>query len=476
MFKTNFSRGILAVIGSILIDVSVGEFNLLGFLYPYFVSYLRLFNPGLKVEDMRIIPMCWQLAQIVFSPLGLYIATKIGFRPTFLIFILFFCTVQWICSYIRDFKLFGVVFGLSGGAAQGALLILPIYCCWRYFEERHKPKVSGTVLSAFAVAPLLTSQIALFAINPSNAKQTVVEADGAQYFDTQIANRVPFFLRMFSIVCALMGCLGTLMILDPIESKEEEVERLVEIQQQPPTIDNKEKSSDLKPFDNKAAINSVDDKQFDDRINNIKMVGITEFVQSLGEPLFLSLFIGSFISFCFIHILNFTFKTIGLKCLKDDAFVTFVGSIGAVINGASRFVVGLIFQHYGYLPVGLSILVIQFSISLTYLWLAHSKLTYFLATSLYEVSFGFVVGLGPLLLDQFYKNRGAMIFSYSQSATTLAVIFSLTGYSYIKMWYGELVSFMVLAVMILFSIPVIIIIARADRQTKRNDTELGAPK
>ena len=216
MFETNFQRGILAVIGSILVDIAVGEINLLGFLYPYFVSYFRLHNPDVTMEDMRAIPTYWLLAQIYSCPLGIYTYTKIGFRNTYLLFVTSFCIVQWLSSYITNFKVFAFVYGISGGTSQGALLILPLYCCWRYFAAEHKPKISGMVLSAYALSPLFTSYLALFAINPDNARQTLQGSDGKLYFDESVASRVPGFFRMFGVVCLIVGYAGSFMIIEPL--------------------------------------------------------------------------------------------------------------------------------------------------------------------------------------------------------------------------------------------------------------------
>jgi hypothetical protein len=92
---------------------------------------------------MSIIPMLWMTTQIISMPLGIYIYMLLDFRKTYLIFITSFCTVQFLSSYITDFYTFGVIYGISGGLSQGALMILPLYCGWRYFPERHKPTISG---------------------------------------------------------------------------------------------------------------------------------------------------------------------------------------------------------------------------------------------------------------------------------------------------------------------------------------------
>jgi hypothetical protein len=99
-YDSNFSRGVLAVIGNLLIDLAIGELNLLGFLYPYFIAYFRLTDPTITLKDMSIIPMLWMTTQIISMPLGIYIYMLLDFRKTYLIFITSFCTVQFISTHL----------------------------------------------------------------------------------------------------------------------------------------------------------------------------------------------------------------------------------------------------------------------------------------------------------------------------------------------------------------------------------------
>ena len=61
MGLTNRQKGVLAIIGGILIDVSVGEYNLLSFLYPYFASYYHYMDNNIKPENASIIGSVWLL-------------------------------------------------------------------------------------------------------------------------------------------------------------------------------------------------------------------------------------------------------------------------------------------------------------------------------------------------------------------------------------------------------------------------------
>ena len=453
-------------------DISVGESNLLGFLYPYFVSYFRLYDPTLKVEDMRVIPTYWLLAQIYSCPLGVYMYTKIGFRWTYVIFVTSFCVIQWLSSYITNFTVFSLIYGFSGGTSQGALLILPIYCCWRYFDKEHKAKVSGMVLPAYALIPLFTSYLALYSVNPANAKQTVQGDDGRMYFDSTVAMRVPTFLKLFGVVCAIIGYLGTFIILDPIEVHTEaspgrELQNLNQSDPKDAGLTSplvKEQASDEKQ------------KELTEQINNITHVSVSEALNLFKLNEFAWMYAVMVLGFLFPHMMNFSFKSIGLMFLKDDAYVTFIGSLGAAINALSRLFVGMLFHRYGYLVIGLTILTLEVITAFSYLYCAHFKSLYFVATTAFEITYGGQLGMYPLVSDQLFKKKGAMYYSYLYSSFTISLIVSLNTYSYLSKWFSLYTPFVVIAIASLCALPFVLKVGFREKDIRNGGDPVSGPE
>ena len=459
ILDTNTKRGVLAVAGCILVDISVGEINLLGFLYPYFVSYFRLFNPGLKLEDMRAIPTYWLIAQVYSCPLGIYTYKKIGFRNTYLLFITSFCIIQWVSSHITNWRLFSFVYGISGGTSQGALLILPIYCCWRYFNKIHKPKVSGLVLSAYALSPLFTSYLALYAINPDNQRQSVVGDDGRKYFPEEVAMRVPGFLRVFGLVCFVVGFTGTFMVTEPLvdDSPGNEYEMALLSSTLPKDVDMKTV---------RKRVEEEKRQSMTDRVENIEVVGLDEAKRLFGMYDFRSMYAVMVISFLFPHLMNFTFKSIGLEYLEDDVYVTRVGSLGAAVNALSRLFVGLAYQRFGYKKVGLAILVTEVATAVLYIPFAANKATYLLGTVAFEVTYGGQLGMYPLVSDQLFGKKGAMYYSYLYSSFTLSLILSLNGYSFILGVVSQYGAFLIVAGVTAIALPFVLRIAHIEEGSR----------
>jgi len=376
--------------------------------------------------------------------------------------------MHWVSSFIKNLTLFTIVYGFGGGTSQGALLIIPIYCCWRYFDAVHKPKVSGVVLSAYALAPLFTSYLAFYAINPNNAKQSVLGEDGLMYFDTDVAMRVPYFLRLFGTVCPIVGYIGTLFVLEPLRAVKEEDEKLLEIGK-----DNKNSNTEVRVQNilNQAAIKEEKQKKLDDQIDNIAHVSLSEALSLFKKPTFISLYVIMIICYIFPHLMNFTFKSIGLQSLKNDAFVTFVGSLAAIMNAISRIIVGLSYQKLGYLPIGLTIVVIQVIISLTYLRTSHNKLTYLISTCAFELTYGGQAGLYPLLCDHLFKKKGGTYYAFLFSSFTVSVIISLNGYTFLNRWYGQWVPFIAVAIIALCSLPFIFRVGKVDKDCRESGSQ-----
>lgn len=218
--KENMKKGYIGVIGCLLISISVGEFNLLSNLYPYIASYYKMKNPKISQEDMNYIPMIWLLATSLTCPISIAIYKKLGYRVTFALFLSISLVSAFASSYIDNYWLFLAIYPLFGGVAQSGCIILPLYCAWRYFPAKYKAKISGILLSAYALAPIPSSIIALYIINPKN-----MDADDEGFFPDEVAKKMPNFFRIYSIGSFIFGMAGVFMIIDPLPVNQEEEER-----------------------------------------------------------------------------------------------------------------------------------------------------------------------------------------------------------------------------------------------------------
>ena len=399
---SNSSKGILAILGCLLVDISVGEYNLLSFLYPYFGSYFHYKDNTITVDNTPIIGAIW-LAIFIFSGVtGVAVNSYFGYKLTFFIFMLIFGVGQFLSSYVSNFWLFALAYALPGGTAQGALTVLPLYCAWRYFPDNKKPLISGIILSAYALAPILSSFISQRMINPDNID--VIEVDGQKYFPQDIADRTPNFIRTFACISFVLGTIGILMIIEPTvdddeghnDSKEEIPQSLERLEEQ----DLKEKivENDVKPKKEKIQV-------------NIRPVKFRDMIETFKDPIFWHVFFCIFIGLIYVHFISFSFKKIGLNHMKQaDQFINIAGSIASFFNAGSRLVSGLSLQRYGFAPVAYAIMITQILCSVCFIKFADNKIGFTICLSLSLSTYGAQLGAYPLLCQWLYEKKGALVY------------------------------------------------------------------
>ena len=225
--KKNIIRGSFAVVGCLLIDMSIGEFNLLSSLYPYFASYFHMNDPSITQDDMKYLSVFWLIFQSLMLPVAVYLYSFLGFKQSFLLYTAIFSASQFVASLIDNYWTFMPVYAVSAGIAQGGY-VLPLYCCWRYFPAKYKARVSGVILSAYALAPIPSSALALWLVNPDN--QPEIKTPEGYFFGPEVARNVPRFLKIFSLGVFTVSFVGMLMILEPLPMTYEEEVRLEEVE------------------------------------------------------------------------------------------------------------------------------------------------------------------------------------------------------------------------------------------------------
>ena len=125
-----------------------------------------------------------------------------------------------------DFWSFMLFFAISYGLASGLLYLLPIYICSLHFPEK-KGLISGVIVSGNGIAILIAGQMSQSIINPNNEKATYTS--NGSYFDANIADQVPIFLRYLSLYFFILSMIGSFLIVLKKEKEidEEETENFV---------------------------------------------------------------------------------------------------------------------------------------------------------------------------------------------------------------------------------------------------------
>ena len=397
----NRTRGWMCVAGCLMIDISVGEFNLLSFLYPYIVSYYRSYNDNISYRDIPLLPTVWLMTQVVTGPLSIYLYNKIGYRYTFFIYVCTFYTGQLVSIYITNFYTYVMVYGVLCGSAQGGLVILPLYCCWRYFPPSYKSIISGIILSAYAISPLFTSIIVLKIINPLDIPPVKYANDTYSYFTADVYNNYPRFLFVFGTICFVTGIIGILLILDPIDDDiDSSMREMVEVREERGSRGEGEQEVEKKQ-------EKRGNGEFD--IQMMRMDDMRYFYNSQDFRYMLCII---YIGFLYPNFVLFNYKQIGLDRLGNaDQYLNYTSSVASLFNGGSRLVSGLIYQFRGFKISMTIMLFIIVTSSLSFIPLSYNKTTYSASLFYFFLCYGGQLGLYPLISHSLFKQKSALAYS-----------------------------------------------------------------
>lgn len=141
---------------------------------------------------------------------------KIGARSTALLGTLLISGGTFAASYctsLHGLVLTNAVVGLGIGTAYSA----PILCCFRHFTT-NKALVTGIITTGTGFGPFLFGLIAAAYVNPENLPTDTVY--GLFPPDSPVVQRVPGMFRLLAACYALAGSLGSSLLSEPIEFSE----------------------------------------------------------------------------------------------------------------------------------------------------------------------------------------------------------------------------------------------------------------
>ena len=116
----------------------------------------------------------------------------------------------FLSSYSPNFLVFIFFYMILFAFGNGMLYMLPIFIIARYFPK-NKGKVTGVILGAYGLGALISGYIVMFLTNPDNISPYATP-DGGNYFHSDVANNVPFTLRMLAVYYFFLFTIATILL------------------------------------------------------------------------------------------------------------------------------------------------------------------------------------------------------------------------------------------------------------------------
>ena len=299
-------RIVLGLLGGICIHLVIGTSYIAGNISVYLVSYLRLQGEDVTLEDAVILLPLTFVGITITLFIGAKLSLRLGPRLTTLIGNSIVVLATFCGSFCTSFWSFCLVYSLLFGLGDGISYMSPLIMGWSYYPQ-HKGRISGLILTFFAMGTSIFGPVSTAIINPDNKSANIKVKNGAttdHYYSADVANGFPAMMRWLSLCYLCLSIIGV-ALLAPVNppSKQDEQHYTVE----------------------------------DD------MIRLPSVKEGFKHKKFWLLFVMGLLSSSNVHTgfgmyLAAAYKDFGSDKIDDDAFLAAVGSISFFMNGIFRII------------------------------------------------------------------------------------------------------------------------------------------
>ncbi|KAK7091591.1 uncharacterized MFS-type transporter YhjX-like [Littorina saxatilis] len=429
-------RGILVVIGGILVHITLGTQLTYGNTNPYFVSYIRKHSSpsDLKYIDGIWVQACMLMGQGVTMFLGGLLEHKFGLRVSCLIgswlmsagVLLTYFTLKY--NYITSVITYGIMFGLGCGIAYP----MPVACAMKWFPNR-RGLMGGLIFAGFGGGSTVFNQIITLFLNPDNISPDLTIGEDVYFTQDEVLKRVPSMFLVLGGTYAVLQLVGIILMVDPPPSYQEHSTQIYEnvttSESENKTPERKKKSevtldvwstsvseddavpqtkniqenTDVRPeFESELPVENGNDtaakvKAVEMDVHPLKMLRSKQFY------LVWLLFLFGGMGGVFMAAM---YKSYGQSFIKDDQFIAIVGSCAAVCNALGGIVWGYVADRFGF-DIAAKLLYTMFaSASFTFIGSQYGLKPYFfiwVCLILFAISGKFAIM--PPVIARMYGNK-----------------------------------------------------------------------
>ncbi|XP_042863506.1 oxalate:formate antiporter-like [Penaeus japonicus] len=308
------SKGIAAVIGGILIHLTLGNLYSFGNMMTYMASYMHIrVDPSIDYGNFIWVNSITTAAQGCFMVLGGLLEKRVGPKITCFVGCSLLSAGIMLTRYTIEVSLFAVTmtYGLLSGLGISLSYVTPLACGMKWFPER-KGFINGMIVAGFGLGALGSTNFQTMYLNPDNLPP---ETDG--YFrDPDLLNRVPGVFITLGVIFLVMQYTGCLLLSKPKNDhhlcQQEEGEGLLE----PSETENAEEREPIST----AVLTDRDLKP----------------MEMIRNKTFYQFWLIYFFNTIAIGYINAMYKSFGLSFILDDHFLAVIGSLSAIFNAVGR--------------------------------------------------------------------------------------------------------------------------------------------
>ncbi|CAI2366979.1 unnamed protein product [Moneuplotes crassus] len=409
------TQGILLIIAGTIMHLYLGCFFLWGNIAVYVTSYLHKHNESITLDDTSVIFPVQMVASALFTPIAPFAMKKL---PPWLCCILGAVIAIGSCfvsSFTSSLILFTILYGFCFGLGIGPAYMCPIIAGWEYFPNR-KGMVNGIIVAGFGFGSFIFSFISVAIVNPGNEAPTL-EVTGGKIFsgDNPISERAPLMIRVNALLWAVL-CIISIPFI------RRKKQRKITVQD----VESKRK----------LLINTIESSENGDALSapsmekvSVEAIYKTRLREALISWKSLHICMIMFASSLYPYYLASNFKSFGMQEIDNDHFITIVGAIGAISNGASRLGWAVLSDYFGFKKVYLCLVILQIINAFTLTQVACYSMLYLVWIAVAFACLGGHFALfAPLSAKVFGGSIGSTVYTFlfASFAVSSIVTFILT--------------------------------------------------
>ncbi|XP_038073271.1 oxalate:formate antiporter-like [Patiria miniata] len=356
-------RAWAALLGGVLVHITLGTIYTFGNMSPYFTSYIREFSQphDLRYQEASLIFALMLVGQGSSMWIGGFLERKIGVRIAVLIggwtmslgVLLSYFTIE------HSFTLMTLTYGVLQGIGIGIAYAPPLVCAMRWLPKR-KGLVNGLVVAGFGGGAFFFDQIQTAFINPNNlvANVSLPQRPDEKYFqEHSLLQRVPTSFLLCGGCYAVLQLIGCLLMFDQpdtnVKNKFQSDDKKSLINKQTKNV----ASANAAPDENEYGTCSSSDEGSDHHPGPIathqeideKSSGLDLHPKEIVKTrAFWTLWATFLLNGQTIVFISTLYKAYGLSFISDDRLLAYVGSVSAIFNASGRLFWGHIADVYSY--------------------------------------------------------------------------------------------------------------------------------
>ncbi|CAI2368038.1 unnamed protein product [Moneuplotes crassus] len=350
-------KGLICVIGGIILHLFLGCFYLWGNIQVYITSYLHKHDPSITLEDTNVVFVLLNLGQTLSMPIGPLLFDYLPVQLIFIIGASISIGGVFISSFVTNLYLYELMYPLCFGLGIGFCYMPAVMCGWEYFPQ-WKGAVTGSIIAGFGFASFIFGFVSIAITNP-DGEQAELKVAGGKIFSTEspVSSNAPSMLRIMCGIWCVFLILALLMIHRNTASLVPQIP-----------------ISSARMHSNDVALTSMAEQAQD--TSNSDYSNEPTLGEALRDYRVYYLYAAMFLASSFPYFIASSFKTYEQIDLHDDRFITLVGSLGAVTNGLSRGVWATLMDFIGYKKVVMGLLTLEIIIAFTFVAVHEVKTLY----------------------------------------------------------------------------------------------------